>query len=77
LVSEVILKELSSWYGIIFGQLEDSYTKKTEDEHWAAAEDKFNAYQKRVCGLLRTQQALPQVTIVFISSYGLFNVPDN
>lgn len=30
-----------------------------------------------MCGILRSQQAFPQITLVYISSYGLYNVPDN
>jgi vacuolar-type H+-ATPase subunit I/STV1 len=55
LASEVIFKQLSAWYSIIFGQLEESFKNKTEDEHWEGVEEKFKAYQETVCGILRSQ----------------------
>lgn len=76
-ISEVILEKLSSCYTIVVQELEDYCKDKKEDDDWDGSEDKFKAYQTSVCQVLRSQSAFQQITIIYITSYGLFKMPDN
>lgn len=76
-ISEVVLKELSSCIGSVVEELEESAKKKKEDADWEGFEEKFKKYEETTCKILLQQQAFQQITSVFITSHGLFKDPDN
>ena len=59
------------------GGAQGSCALKTEDAHWEGVPDKYKRYEANVCRILRSQSALQQVAMLYISAYSLHKTPDS
>ena len=51
-ISEVVLKELSSCYSNVVEELEESSKKKKEDSDWDGFEENVKKYEEAICNIL-------------------------